>query len=446
MKIHDGQLVEIGLLYQTFANYYKEGLEGVKTSIDNFCAVSTISGTTADSIKSYFLETHKPLIDMLETYIQDALDIQQKFFKILLIDVDEDDVSAVDTEVLTKCATDFDTIKEALYSSEIKLLSTMNGIDDVVDLNSVFDDHFGSFKYTAVIDKFNEIIEDTKAVKDFMESVEEAELAGRILEVGAYRETLNTLINEMKGKEVTEPAGYWIDRLEDFEGFELADEAYGESKEYLASVEGQDYGELVEGVYTRYTDLQAELQHNAAINFAVNTYNVVDGVITIGKGIGCCAVGAWPLGVLTIAAGAEETLVSGYDLIFGTCSYYDAQKDGRVDYEYQSIEDKIIDSWFGGSEQAYGAADTFLLSAPVTFLETYRKIEGPQDKKLIGAAVLTTVDVVNNSFLVPLFNWATTPSDGSMSEGTGTIKEEGIGKFFGNLSEDLQDCIEDIWF
>lgn len=446
MKINDGQLYDIDGTYQEFVDFYREKLGNFRTAIDTFSGIDTMTGITADSIKSYFTNNHKTLISMLESYLSQVLFLQEKYFNYLILDIDDSDCSALGSEVLSKCANDFAIIKESLVSSTSKLHTSINSVSDIVDLNSLFSENFGSYKYGLIIDKFNGIISSAEAMKAQLELDDETEATGQILEVIAYREAINTLINEMKGKEVSEVEGYWHGRLEDCNSYELADEAFNESKEYLDSVKGEEYGKAIEDAYDEYRSKEVTLNWNAAGNVISNGFDIYDGVTTFMMGVPLLSNPiTFPLGVMICGYGAGETVTSVYDLFYGTASYYQAQKAGNVDFEYQDTTDKLIENLFGGSEFCYDAADT-AIGVPITFCEAYSKIDAPipNKTKLILAGGYTVLDLAMNTVVVPFAECVTTAIvEEFKGSDMGSDIEDGKDSVLGNMFDQATDWLWD---
>lgn len=440
MKINDGQLYDIDQIYTDFVTYYTEKLGEIKTAIDTFNSLDSIEGTTADTIKSYFSDTHKSLIDMMITYLEDAESAQEEFFYQLLFEVDDSDASHLDTEVLAKCATDFANLEESFISYTSKLHTAMDDNADLIDLNSVFTNNLGEQKYGAAIDKFEEIISTVEEKKSYLESVDEAGSTGRIVQVSEYRESISTLISELKDKQLKNPEEHWDSALEDYDSYEGAKEAHLESEEYLNSIENRtDYGQVIEDAHREYEKKETALEWDMVGNAISSVAQGIDGVKTIAFGLPFLANPiTQPIGVYICGSGLADVSTAAYDLFAGTNAYYWAHKSGNVNFEYQSSSDIIVEEVFGGSEFKSDVADT-TLGIPITFCEAYSEIDVPMAKKykLMLAGSYTVLDLAHNVLLTPYLNAVVNDiyeqfTGNELGDGTsgaaGTVIDMGVGK------------------
>lgn len=402
MRINDKQLYTVDSCYQIRVVGFQNTLDNMLKAIDRFNTIDTIEGATADSIKSYFMDTHKPLIDMLYTYITQLITLQEAFFKVLILDVDASEASCVDTTVMEKCASDFSDFLDSFKEYTSTLHTIMDGVPHYFDANSYYESISGFESEGAVVGEFENIIKETEAMKSKLESIDEAEATGQIVQLCECREALTALINELMNKEATQPEDHWIGRLEDCETYELATEACAESKEYLASVEGEeDHGKEIEHAHIDYEVGRIGLSWRAVENVIMSELDCYGGVKTIETGIAYCSNPATAnIGIAVISVGAIEIACAKFDVFYGSFQYFKASVVGNVNYEYESIKDELF-----GDDIVFDTGDN-LTSSAIAGLDVYNNLDESPVKlktwqKLVIAGVCSAYDFGVNQVLIP---------------------------------------------
>ncbi|MBE5953219.1 MAG: hypothetical protein E7257_03545 [Lachnospiraceae bacterium] len=349
---------------------YLQNLDYITEDINSFVSSTSMTGATAESIKSYFGETHTALINMIKSYIEEYRAKKTTYLE-NLSQVDPKVNAVIDTDVLSQCVTDFASLKTGFDS----LIATFGEIHrQICHIVPVYTDYTSSGGWSAndlLKSRFDFAANTISLVQQDIEAYDTEEVTVKIGPLQAYRDSIETLIAELKDKDDSYVTSYQSGDLANVESFYDAAMGYGVSQAYLDNVE-DTVGDKLEGDRIAFKEGKIDLVMNALHN----TYKAVSSAFS--------AVGNISVGVATFVfdpVGGSIKVVNGINDAFDSLdgfyqsgSYWVAYAKDDIYHVPISIKgelgDHLTDCFFGEYAENFENSGT-VLSTTLSIIDTY---------------------------------------------------------------------------
>ena len=349
---------------------FLQDLDDIIEDINTFVGSTSMTGATAESIKTYFSETHTALINMIKSYIEEYRAKKTTFLE-NLSQVDPKVNAVIDTDVLAQCVTDFESLKTGFDS----LLATFGEIHtQICHIMPVYTDYTSSGGWSAndlLKSRFDFASDTISVVQQDLEAYDSDEVTVNIATLQAYRESIMTLIAELKDKEDSSITSYQTGDVVNVESFYEAAMGYGASQTYLESVE-DTIGDKLEGDRVAFKEGKFEL----AMNFVYKGYNAISSAFGAVKDItiGVTTYVFDPIGGTTKVVAGIDGAFDALDSAYQSCSYLVAYANDDIYYVPISIKEELgehlTECFFGEYAENFENSGT-VLSTSLKIVDTY---------------------------------------------------------------------------
>lgn len=379
VKINDVEMYEVCRSINAFCNGAIAVLDDIEAKINTLVQNTTISGTTADNIKTYLGETHTMLIMSLKTYLLE-LSTKQTLYIDYVTGLDSHSNAVLDTEILDQCVEDFSELKSSFDTNLAAMKAVFGEVMDILDVYSEYASLNGYAGETEMNDKFTYASMNVDFLSVVLEDHNRREYDTFVEPLQSNGDTIDSLITEMRGKSMKDISEYKPGDIADYEYYDDVIKEMESSAKYLVNNYDED---LASDVY----EDQFEFQFRKGKLFVDMLHSGYKTVKDISSAIGNYAKGATllyyiqPSGVVFIGKGVQDT-TSALDNAWGTLCYFKAIITNDVHYEHVSGEDyageMLTDLVFDGDEETYESAKSITDTTISTTLdagEVYYKTE-----------------------------------------------------------------------
>lgn len=438
VKINDVEMYEVCRSINAFCNGSIAVLDDIEAKINTLVQNTTLTGTTADNIKTYLGETHATVIAALKAYLLE-LSTKQTLYIDYVTELDSHTNAVLDTEILDQCVEDFSDLKTSFENNLADMKAVFGEVMGILDIYTEYANLSGYVYETSMNDKFTYASTNVDFLSVVLEDHNRREYDTFVEPLQANGDTIDTLITEMRGKSMKDIYEYKPGDIADYESYDDVIKEFESSVTYLVNNYDDD---LASDVYEDQFDFQFR-KGKMLINMLYSGYKTVkDGASAVGN----YAKGATllyyiqPSGVVFIGKGVQDT-TSALDNGWGTICYFKAFITDDVYYEHVSGEDfageLLTDLVFDGDSGTYEDAKTVVDTTISTTLdagEIYYKTEDA------GATVAYMVYKIGvEEIIVPTM--VPDELNDQISEATYVDLQEILGDEY---MEDMDKIIDDI--
>ncbi|MBQ9935578.1 MAG: hypothetical protein IJO70_07020 [Lachnospiraceae bacterium] len=363
-------------------------------TIKKFTETENLKGQTGHNVKMYFLEVHIDLINKIMTYLEDFKLKLSKYVK-ALSQLDENINSAIDTDVLGNCISDFNTIHTEFAELGVTRREIFSSVSDLMDLDSLYADVNGSNLYNAAYQKMTDIKTNVYSLGSDLEELDSNEIS-IVDTLAEFRTTITNLIAEIAEKEDYVVSHYQIGDLAKMENYDECSQATTESLEYIESVKDEGLEEFVMEEAREHTKKTVGLYLGAGGNLVDSVLGVKDGVTIVGAGIALTAANP-VLGPCVIAVGVGQIYCSVVDGIRGTIGYTEAIINDDVYYHYDTVMDESIINPLIETVGEYGKLPNTVVTTVTDALVTYKETDNAT-----WTIAYTTYNLAGDQLWIPL--------------------------------------------
>lgn len=374
---------------------FLQDLDAITEDINSFVGSTSMTGVTAESIKTYFKETHIALINMIKSYIEEYRTKKTAYIE-TLSQIDPKTNVVIDTDVLAQCVTDFESLKTGFNS----LLATFGDIHrQICHVMPVYTDYSysgGGIANDLFRSRFDFASNTVNLVKQDIEAFDLDEMSMRIAPLQAYRDTIKTLIAELKDKNDSSITNYQTGDILNVENFYEAAMGYGVSQSYLDNVE-DTVGDKLESDRVAFK----EGKFNLIMNSIYYGYKAVSSAFSAAENV---AVGVSTFvfdpvgGSIKVVNGINDAF-DALDSAYQSGSYLVAYGNDDIYHTPISIKgelgDHLTESFLGDYAENFENSGT-VLSTSLKIVDTYNSTGSAK-----WTFLYVTSDLTNEYIIVP---------------------------------------------